>query len=96
MAREFIKVDRTQSAATQAGLLLQYTTTMRQAYELGNRVRDVMLRNTDNVVFTDIESLFGLPAGKGQIVFDLVNGSVGAMTATFQNDDCKEISERLG
>lgn len=96
MARDFIKVDTTPSAATKAPLLLQYIAAQRQAYEIGNRVKDVMTHNNDGVVFTDIEALFGLPAGKGQIVFDLVNGAVGSMEGSFQVDDAKEITERVG
>lgn len=96
MARDFIKIDTTTTTATQAALLKNYAQTLRNAYELGNRVRSIMQHNHDNVVFTDIEGLFGLPAGKGNVVFDLVNGSIGAMEGTFQNDDAKEITERLG
>lgn len=96
MARDFIKVNRSDVNATQAGLLLQYVNTLRSAYELGKRVKDIMTHNNDGNNFTDIEVVFGLPADKGQVVFDLVNGSVGSMEGTFQVDDAKEISERLG
>lgn len=96
MARDFIKIDTTTTTATQASLLKNYVATLRQAYELGQRIKAIMIHNNDNTVFTDIEALFGLPAGKGQTVFDLVNGSIGSMEGTFQNDDAKEITERLG
>lgn len=96
MARDFIKVDRTITTATQAVLLLQYKDVLRNAYELGQRVRAIMTHNNDGSVFTDIEALFGLPAGKGQVVFDLVNGSVGSMEGNFQVDDAKELTERIG
>jgi hypothetical protein len=96
MARDFIKVDRTIATATQAVLLLQYKDVLRNAYELGQRVRAIMTHNNDGSVFTDIEALFGLPAGKGQVVFDLVNGSVGSMEGSFQVDDAKELTERIG
>ncbi len=96
MARDFIKIDTTTTTATQAPLLKNYVATLRQAYELGVRVKSIMSHNNDGSVFTDIEALFGLPAGKGQIVFDLVNGSIGSMEGTFQVDDAKEITERLG
>jgi hypothetical protein len=96
MARDFIKINRTDTAATQASLLLNYVSTLRSAYELGKRVKDIMGHNNDGSDFTDIVALFGLPTGKGQIVFDLVNGSVGSMEGSFQVDDAKEITERLG
>lgn len=96
MARDFIKVDPTQSAATQARALLGYVTTLRSAYEQGVKVLAVMGHNNDGTTFTDIETLFGLPTGKGQTVFNLINGSVGSMTGTFQVADAKNITETVG
>lgn len=96
MARDFIKIDTSTTTATQAPLLKSYVATLRQAYELGTRVKSIMQHNNDGSVFTDIETLFGVPTGKGQTVFDLVNGSIGSMEGTFQVDDAKEITERLG
>jgi hypothetical protein len=96
MARDFIKIDMTTSTATQASQLKSYVTQLRAAYEAGQRVKSVMEHNNDGTVFTDVEILFGLPAGKGQEVFDLVNGSVGSMEGKFMVDDAKEITERVG
>jgi len=96
MARDFIKIDTTTTTATQAQLLKSYVSTLRQAYELGTRVKSIMIHNNDNSNFSDIEALFGLPVGQGQVVFDLVNGSLGSMEGLFQVDDAKEITERLG
>lgn len=96
MARDFIKIDRASAAATHATLLLSLVNQARGVYELANRIKDIMTRNNDGSNFSDIESLFGLPAGKGQIVFDLVNGTTGSMIAQFQTDDFKELTERLG
>lgn len=96
MARDFIKVDRTQAAATQAGSLLSYVATLRSAYEQGVKILAVMGHNNDGTVFTDIETLFGLPPGKGQTVFNMVNGSIGTMTGTFQTADAKNITETVG
>lgn len=97
MARDFIKIDRSNFAvATQAQVLLSYISVLRSAYDLGRKCKDIMIRNNDGTNFTDIEALFGLPAGKGQIVFDLVNGSIGSMEGSFQVDDAKEIIDRVG
>lgn len=96
MARDFIKIDRTTAAATHANLLLTYVNMLRTAYEMGTRIREIMSHNNDGSNFTDIEGLFGLPTGKDQIVFDLVNGAVGSMEGTFQVDDAKETTERVG
>jgi hypothetical protein len=96
MSRDFIKIDASVTTATQASLLKSYVNALRQAYELGTRVKAIMTHNNDGTTFTDIETYFGLPAGKGQAVFNLVNGSVGSMEGTFQVADAKTITEQLG
>lgn len=96
MARDFIKVDRTTPISPQSGLLLNYVNTLRNAYELGVEVKAIMDHNQDGSDFTDIEALFGLPAGTGNAVYDLVNGSVGSMTGAFQTADAKTITEKVG
>lgn len=95
-ARDFIKVDKSSSATDQARKLVSYISTLRAAYNLGSELLAIMGHNNDGTVFTDIESLFGLPAGKGQIVFNLVNGSFGTMNGTFQTADVKNITEQVG
>lgn len=96
MARDFIKVDKTQSAATQAQALLNYAAALRSAYDQGVKILAVMGHNNDGTTFTDIETLYGLPVGKGQTVFNLINGSVGSMLGTFQVADAKTITESIG
>lgn len=97
MAIDFIKIDRSQPAtSSQAGLLIDYKDTLRRAYELGKRVLGVMNHNNDGTNWTYIEALFGVPAGKGQAVYDLMNGSVGSMEGSFQTADAKNLTETLG
>lgn len=98
MARDFIKIDRSamNTTATQAQLLLSYVSLLRQAYDAGVKCKGIMTHTNDGVVFTDIETLFGLPAGTGQIVFNLVNGSIGSMQGTFQVADAQTITEKIG
>lgn len=95
MASDYIQIDTTTTTATQALLLKSYVTTLRTAYELGTRCKDIMLHTHDGTTFTDLEKLFGVPTGKGQVIFDLINGSVGSMEGKFQVDDAKEITERV-
>jgi hypothetical protein len=96
MAKDFIKIDATQSAATQAGLLKQYVSALRNAYNLGKQTIAIMGHNNDGTDFTAIEALFGLPTAQGQTVFNLVNGSIGSMEGTFQVSDAKTITEQVG
>lgn len=95
MARDYITITPTQTSV-QAGLLRSYISALRQAYNLGVQCAAIMTHNNDGTNFTDIETLFGIEAGEGQTVFDLVNGSTGAMVGTFQNTDCKTITEKVG
>jgi hypothetical protein len=96
MARDFIKIDPTQSAATQARALLSYITTLASAIAQGKQILAVMGHNNDGTIFTDIETLYGLPAGKGQTLFNLVNGSVGSFAGTFQVADATTITVSVG
>ena len=96
MARDFIKIDTTVVTATHAARLLSYKDALRTAYDQGKRLQAVMNHNTDGTVFTDIEALFGLPVGKGQTVYNLVTGSVGAIEGTTQSADGRNLTEQLG
>lgn len=96
MAIDYIKIDATQTAATQAPLLKSYIATLRQAYNLGQQAIAIMGHNNDGVTFTALETLFGLPTGKGQTVFNFVNGSFGTMNGTFQTADVKNLTETVG
>jgi len=93
MARDFIKVTRTAVAAAD---LIDFKEKVYAAYSQGLKVREIMRHNNDGVNFTDIETQFGLPAGTGQTVFNLVNGAVGSMEGTFQVSDAKDITARVG
>lgn len=93
MAIDFIPINL---SAAQAQALKGYILTLRQAQELGQRVLDMMTNMEDGTTFTQIESSFGLPAGSGQTVFNLVNGSIGSMKGTFQTTDALTITQQVG
>lgn len=96
MARDYIKIDTSTTTAIHAGTLKSFVHALRDAYEQGLKVKAIMAHNHDGSVFTDIETLFGVPAGMGQTVFDLVNGTVGSMEGTFKVADAKNLTERVG
>lgn len=93
MAIDFISINTT---ASQALALKVYIQNLRLSQELGQRCLDIMTHNNDGTTFTAIETLFGLPAGKGQTVFNLVNGSLGSMKGTFQVPDATTITQQVG
>ncbi len=96
MARDFIKVNQSDTAATAASKLVAYRNALRDAYQRGKEVLAIMNHNNDGSNWTDVEALFGLPSAKGNTVYDLMNGSIGAMEGTFQNSNCKDLTETLG
>jgi len=96
MANTYIAVDTSVSTATLARRLLAYKEAVRNAYELGTELKAIFDHLKDASDFSAIETKCGLAAGKGTLVYDLVNGSVGAMNNAFQNDDCKQITEQVG
>lgn len=96
MARDFIKIDQSATGTPQGRKLLAYIANLRTSYNLGAELIGIMGHENDGTVFTDIETNFGLPAGKGQTVFNLVNGSFGSMNGTFQVSDIKTITEQVG
>lgn len=96
MARDFIKIDPSLAGATQAADLKAFTLVMRDAYQRGKKILAVMGHNNDGSSFADIETLYGLAAGKGQTVFNLMNGGIGSMEGLFQVADAKNLTETLG
>lgn len=96
MAQDFIPIDTRLAGASQAGELLNLKAAMQAAYSQGLKVRGIMLHCHEGTEFTYLEQLFGVPAGQGQVVFDLVNGAIGSMEGEFMVDDCKELCERIG
>jgi hypothetical protein len=49
----------------------------------------------NGVDFIALESAFGLQAGQGQIVFDLLNGTLGALNGTMQNSNAIALTSRV-
>jgi hypothetical protein len=109
MANDAIKITTNDNNASEAAELMQYIRALRQAYELGIRIRAKMQRHFDDsggenaIDWSTVQARWGVPSNEddigpeanGAIIFTLVNGSVGAMEGTFQNSQCKEITERV-
>ena len=109
-ANDHIKIDPTQSAATEAAELLNFIRTVRQAYELGTRIRDKMRHNFDDsggpssINWTAVQTLWGITsngtvtgtASNGQAIFTYIDGATGSLDGTFQTNAGKEMTERVG
>lgn len=98
MATDFIRADPTLTpqAQTYALLLISLVVSLRNMIDQLDRVKAVMDHSNDGVSFTAIESLFGLQAGKGQAVYDLINGTSGAIKGTMQNSNALALIDRVG
>lgn len=100
-ARDFIKIVKNDSVTAQKALdLLTFKDAVARVLMLGPPLLAAMNHNFDDsnpqaIVWTDF-ALFGIPSGKEQTVFDMVNGVMGAMTGTMQNAQAVEISARVG
>ena len=95
MAVDFIKVDTSVTTAVKARELLECVRAVRTAYEQLIKALETMGHLNDGTTFTSIETVYGLPAGTGQTVFNLVNGAKGSFEGTFQVADAKNLSTRL-
>jgi hypothetical protein len=96
MAVDFIPITVGSSAQTQAQQLKNLTIQFTQVYAQTLALRDTMTHLNDGVDFSKLETQFGVPAGTGQEVFDLLNGAAHAMEGTMQNNNIKTITEKLG
>ena len=96
MTIDFIKIDQSITTAKFAGELAELVSRIRAALEKLDRVKDIMDHSNDGTDFTQIEAFFGLATGKGQTVYDLVNGTFLALTGAAQNANSVSLTERVG
>ena len=98
MPIDFIRVDPTLTplAGFYGGKLVQLTQQLRLTMDLLDQVKGVMDHMNSGVNFGTIESTFGLPAGQGQTVYDLLNGTSMALHGTAQNGNALSLIDRVG
>lgn len=94
MPNDFVLVDNTKTGASQAIALKNAISIGRQFYQQMTAIRQQMTHMNDGTTFTAIETYYGLPVGSGQTMFNLVNGSVGVIEGTFQNNNVKTLVEQ--
>jgi len=89
MAINFIPVDRTKTLGNELHSLV---TAFRSNHSKLKELKDIMDSMTDNVDFTNIESQFGLPTGKGQAVYDLIVGDLAELNGS---PNFKRMNDRI-
>jgi hypothetical protein len=96
MASTVIKTSRTDSNAIHAAEVRDFVNTVRKALQLGDTLSERGFRYIGSPAdFAEFEIAHGLTTGQGQIVFDMINGTLGALNGTLQNDQAIELTERV-
>lgn len=97
MSADFIPVKRTDANATHAQKVLAAVATLRSLENQLQEIISIGFRNFDAPSdFTKFETLFGIPAGKGNTVFDLFNGTLTALHGTNNTGNAVELMSRVG
>lgn len=95
MAGNAILINTSDSNAKLAGELKALTEQVRQTYQKAVALKARLDHHHDGNDFTSVEAICGIPAGTGQTVFDLVNGTRGSMDGSFQTANAIELMNRL-
>lgn len=96
---DFIKINRTDSAATHATVILTAVNQARALKETLDKAIAIGYHNFDAgppADFAPFEALFGVPTGQGQSVFDILNGAKNAMEGTQQTDSAITLMNQIG
>jgi hypothetical protein len=96
---DFIKIDRTNSAAVFASKLVALPGELRRVMDKLEEIQQMgyhMFTAGSPPDFTVFETNFGIPTGQGNAVFDLVNGTLLALNGTAQNANALDLVNRVG
>jgi hypothetical protein len=107
---DFLKIQRDQSAATEAAELLSVIRDLRSVYERLGRIRAKMRHNFNDaggagaINWGAVETLWGIPAANtsvgalanGSRVFTFIDGAAGSLEGAFQTSAGKDLTESVG
>lgn len=96
MAADFIPIIRNDSQAIFFQDLVSLPQQVRALVDKLESVQQRGFRMFEGSDFTVFETKFGIPTGQGQTAFDLVNGTLQAMTGQAQNANAVELMNRVG
>lgn len=104
MAADFITLNRTASTAPFVNELVSIPADVRRLIDKLEQVREKGFRmfvpagenNDPPADFAVFEAKYGIPAGSGQTVFDLVNGTLMALKGESMNGNATELMNRVG
>jgi hypothetical protein len=95
---DFIKIDRTDSAAVFSNKLVAIGPELRRVMDKLEEIQQMGYHMfvADPPDFTMFEDNFGIPTGQGQTVFNLVNGTLLALRGEAQNANALDLINRVG
>jgi hypothetical protein len=95
---DFIRVNPNQTPDAQmyGSKLVSLTQQLRATIDLADQLKTLMDHMNTGTNFADIEATFGLPAGDGQTVYDLMNGTLLAIRGQAQNSNALSLIDRVG
>lgn len=96
MAADFIKLNRTASTAPFVNELVSIPEDLRRLMDKLEKVKDKGFRMFDGADFGVFETLYGIPTGSGQTVFDRVNGTLLALKGEATNANAIELMSAVG
>ena len=98
MANDFIQLNRDNNAAIFAGELVSIPRDLANIIDRLERIQQKGFRMfvSNPVDFSGFETRFGVPTGKGQAVFDLINGTLSALKGEAQNANAMELINAVG
>jgi hypothetical protein len=99
MPNDFVNVNPT-GPKPQPQLLLNFRNAVAQVLMQGpvllGEMNHMFDGARDPIDWGTLENNFGLPAGTGQTVFNLVNGTMGAVQGTMQNAQAVALVNQVG
>ena len=95
MPNDFIQINRS-TGDIYASDLYSLTSLVRQTIDIAEKVKDYCDHTVEGADYTALETLFGLPAGSGDEVYNLVAGTLGALKGQVQSADALTLIARVG
>lgn len=96
MAADFIKINTTVSTQTYAATLKGVVADTRRLIDNLELLKGVMEHNIDSADYSAVETVFGLPTGNGDEVYNLVSGTLAGIKGTAQAADALTLIDRVG
>lgn len=96
MPKDFIKINTADTNAKFATQLKTWIDQVRDVIDQGDKFKEIMDHNVNHPDYADIETVFGLPVGNGDEVYNLVSGTIAGIKGTAQSADALTLISRVG